>query len=460
MQVSVRFAHHTFHYRLTLEADDLAVGHRTFVGANESIVTLVGRDYQVAVPAVFSHIHPDLHAVAIWYAIRPFVGRSLKLPFGVSVELAETMAVQFGVTFENVDTALQPRRRPTPSQTCLTFSGGLDSTAARLILPRDVPVFLLDRIPRVDPTEPRDADAVIDMVEARSLARTLQRDGYPIYIVHEDHESLMRPYPTWHSEMSLLAVLYLADTFGIGTWESGDVLDVYAWGGYHDGQVTEWRFRRNIQSFCTEPETSRGTAAAPSSGFSAIGRLGITRSSCCGGLSEMGTAAIVHASPYRGKTASCYFHTAPSQAYGCYCLKCDKCFRKLLLALILEDREVPSALIDGFLGHGHIREQFKAPYLSWHHCWFYIFQKIRCRHPFIHALQSQAQAGPDLGLLAQWYPPAAQQMDPGHRDTTVAAILTFVERMNPADIERLHGLCLPPLRAPGFSAAAAPIHHP
>lgn len=475
MRVDVAQRGSTFEYRLHLDAEDRSESRRLIAPAGQTggeAIRRVGEGYRVELPGLFRGIHPDLHATAIWYTLRPWLGGTLQLPFGVSRAYAEGMEQGFGVRFPNVDRALRPREAPRRPRPCGLVSGGMDSTATAMILPRDTAFLFLDRIPYFLDQPSHDL-ILVDQVRARELVRELQRNGRDAYILRDDHEALARPYPTWHSEMSIIAPLYMADTFDIGPYETGDVLCVFTMRGYHDGQVDSWRFRplplpgdsdgllasarERAVAFADErlpdwvggllrhrPHAgARATSGDPFRPFDAFPLVGIEKVSSTYGLSEVATARIVSQGPYEGKTWSCYYKSASS-----YCLRCDKCFKKIMLMYIAKNEEVPEQLFEQFLRYPHLASIFRRPYFDWHHVWYYVFQNLRCRHWFVQELQRQAKSGPDASFLARWYPDARRLVPRAYRAEVEENILRYVEPMTRDDVQRLQSIDFPPLHAP------------
>ncbi|HEY3358861.1 MAG TPA: DUF6395 domain-containing protein [Polyangia bacterium] len=441
MRVEVTFAEQSFRYRVTPEAGDReAVPLRNPFGAQPRDLALRGGEYEVKLPACFTHIHPDLHGAAVLMALRPFIGTSLALPFAVSAELARAVEELHGIGFAAVDPTLRPRACPPRARPSLLFSGGMDSTAASLLLPPETVHLFLDRVPH--PELAADGDVLVELEHARALGRLLGEDGREVVALGDGHEVLFRPYPQWHSDASVLAPLYLADSLGLDTVEAAHVLCVAHFGGYLEGAATGWSFR----PFAPPQGEARRSEDPLLLGEG--GLLGLRLAASTIGLSEVATAKVVARSRYAGKTASCYYR-GPS-----YCMRCDKCFKKLLLAHIALGQRVPAALFDHFLQIDHLRAIFDRPFFDWHHIWYYVFQKIECDHPFVAALQEQARLGPDLALLEKWYPRHRALIPAAYRDAVEEKLDRSVGVMSEAEVRALEGLSVPPLHAP---PRAAPI---
>lgn len=433
-----------FVYRLFPEPGDPEEGRREF-SDSPAPFSLVNREYRTRTPEGFREIHPDVHAAAVWHAVKPVVGDKLSLSFAVSTEMAEWMLKTHGVTLTAVDDRQAPRRAPEKVIPALLFSGGMDSMAAALLMPAGTHHLFLDRIPRLRPGER--SGALIDLSRQREACAAVQAQGSPVHITADDHEGLFVPYPMWHSNMAILAALYMADSLGLRAVDAGEVFDAKYFGGYHDGKASGWRMRHPRGA----PRKRAAGFAGLRDGFGVLKTIGLGLADCIGGLSEVATTMVVAGSVYRGKSYSCYYPSEDS-----FCMRCDKCFKKLLLRHIAENSEVPEALFESFLAIPRLRAVFARPYLDWHHVWYYLFQKIRCRHWFAMELQRQAKQGPDLSCLEKWYPGAIADMEPAYADAVLENIGRRVKTMSAEEIKRLEEVDVPPLHCPAPPHANRP----
>lgn len=437
MRVDISTEDFRVRYRIALEEGDRHQANRNFSDSQQRL-ELTHFQYEVRLPPAFQELHPDLHAAAILQVLRPFTAKALKLPFPVSSPFAEAMQVREGIEFTAVESSISPRIPPRKATPCLLFSGGVDSMAASLVLPAETLHIVLDRLPH---PIVRFDDGMVDLIHPRMLGRLLARDGKVFHIVKEDHEFLYRPYPVWHSEMSILPALYLADSLGLRTLDTGDIMGITYFRGYYGKTTDSWRFEA--------PEDQPGTYLDESVTDSddELSLFGLCRAASLVGLSEVATARIVHQSPYRGKTSSCYYQSTHN-----YCMKCDKCFKKILLEYIISGREVPAELMAHFLGYPYLANIFSRKYFDWHHIWYYIFQRLRCRHWFARELQRQARQGPDLSMLEKWYPQARMRMPRSYGPEVEENILKYIKEMNAEEVRALEQLKVPPLEAPEYSS--------
>jgi hypothetical protein len=450
MKVDVTLRNRTFHYGLRLDPDDHEESQREFKDCPTPFL-LVNREYRMSLPKCFKDIHPDAHALAIWYALRPVVASRLELPFAASPVLAQWLDQNYRVKLANVDERQAPRRMPEPVVPALLFSGGMDSMAASVLMPKATHHIVLDRLPHLRPGDSK--DALIDLAVTRKACAAVAACGRRVHATADDHEFLFSPYPMWHSDMGRLPGLYLADSLGLSTLDAGEVFDATFFGGYHAGAA---RWRMAAAGEPPRPDApGRARRAAPAPLINDPQRfwnvVGLRRADSICGLSEVVTTRVVARSPYRGKSFSCYYPPAPEGES--FCMRCDKCFKKLLLRHIADDQEVPVAFFEHFLSQPHLAAVFSRPYFDWHHVWYYAFQKMRCRHWFAREMQKQALQGPDLSVLEKWYPKAARSMEPAYADEVRENISRYAQTMSAADMARLEKLDIPPLHAPPLKDA-------
>lgn len=446
MKVAVLRRGRTFHYGLRLDPDDHEEGRRESKDCPTPFL-LVNREYRMSLPKCFRGIHPDAHALAIWYALRPAVASRLELPFAVSPALAQWLHRNHAVSLTNVSARQLPRRMPGEVVPALLFSGGMDSMAASLLMPEGTQHIFLDRIPHLRPGDGK--DVLIDLAVSRKACAAVAAAGRAVHTTADDHEFLFSPYPMWHSDMGRLPALYLADSLGLSTLDTGEVFDATFLAGYHSG-ASRWRMKRR-EGKPPRPGARTLRGGRSSEGF--WGAVGLRRANSICGLSEVVTTLVVARSRCRGKSFSCYYPPAPGGES--FCMRCDKCFKKLLLRAIADGQEVPEALFERFLSVPRLAAVFARPYFDWHHVWYYVFQKMRCRHWFARELQRQARQGPDLSVLEKWYPKAAQDMEPAYADVVRANIARYAKTMSAAEMARLESLDIPPLHAPALKGRPA-----
>jgi hypothetical protein len=461
MRVDVAREPGRFVYHLEPDTDDPREMLHTDSGGHETM-RLVGDRWEVQLPAEFAGIHPDLHAAAIWLTLEPFVGSRLTLPFGVSRAWAEHAAATAGVAFPTVDPTLSPRKRPAGHRAGLLFSGGFDSLASSLLLPDDAVCVQTTRIPR----DTKEWPGLRAQVEAHMAGKALLRrrvaaTGRRVYPLFEDHEALYRPYPKWHSgqRVAQLAPLYLADSLGLSVVEWGDILGNVLDLGFRFDRPSRWSFERARLRYDTTPEDTAASRFGTRFGERGdYALLGLTKGSSVAALSTVGTALVVHRSVHRGEALPCDFAypdelpTWGVEPVALYCMRCNRCFQKILLDHAIRDQELPANLVDHFLRFPDVAADFVPAIIDWHHVWLYVFQRLRCDHPFVRILQRQARRAPDLGLLEKWCPAIEHLLPQQPYGPTVRdRALRYVELMTDAEVEELAAWDLPPFDTSEFA---------
>lgn len=474
MRVDVSRSGRRFELRLHLEEPDPTTTRHLLSGQE----LFLARDhYAVDLPESFRDIHPDLHATAILMAVRPFVGRELTLPFGVSSDLQELVEGALGIRLTRGDAALRPRTAPADGAPALLYSGGFDTSAASLVLPARTHVLNLDpRLPPPDVTGPFRTQGQRMQAQCDKLVRL----GRTVHRVAEDHERLFGPFPVWYvgDKMAWLAALYLADSLDVGFVETGHILEDLCGTGHRFDHADGWPlFPRDVfqggaggltrvlagdvdppifAASREEEEEARqrrlDRRIEPQDDVSRV--LGFQFRRSLGGLSTVGSIFLVARGPYAGEAAPCdspVSFDSPRTAFpptSGACMECPRCFLKGVVADIAVGRETPRERVAHFLAMPKVAEELRGPFLDFHHVWYYAFQRLRCAHPWALELQRQAQRGPDLAALEKWQPASARLMPEAYRDEVVRNITALLETMTPAEAAGLAATVVPPLDLP------------
>ena len=458
MKVAVRRLPSGFRYRLSGEASDRVYSRRDLCGTP---LKLAGESWEVRLPRLFRGIHPDLHALAVYLALRPVLGRRLVLPFGVSAACAEAFARSFGVELPKVDGGLAPRREPERDAPGLLYSGGFDSSAATLLLPQSTAVCHCDRIDRSREAGLFVPDIPFGNQSARRehQCRKVRRLGRRLCRVWDDHEFLYRPYPVWHANdwMSWFSMIYLADSLGLRYIETGHVLEDMCHTGFRYDAMRSWPLCAEAlgrENLCdAEPGALDRTIDL---GEFRLGIFGLRKARSMAGLSTVATSRIVALGPYHGDASPCDKPFADASFVGRrgtapsanYCAECPRCFHKRMLVDIALGRETRADTVSDYLEFPFIREELRKEFLDWHHIWVYIFQRVRCRHPLIREFQKQAQRQRDLGFLEKWHPAARGAIPAPYRASVEKNIRRYAQTMSPAEIEVFGKHAVAPLRTP------------
>jgi hypothetical protein len=191
-----------------------------------------------------------------------------------------------------------PIRRP-GSKAGLSFSGGLDSTAALCLMPDDSALFYLER----------NFSSMIKHDNAHFFASKLEKGGRSVIIVPPNHENIRTNHdknPGFSTDYACMAhLILLADHYDLDAAATGMPLEnTYFFHGSTVRDFAKTRFWKHYSPI-----------------FSYIG---LPLYQPVAGCSEILTSKIVDQSEYRHLSSSCLRSTAIGQK----CEVCWKCFRK------------------------------------------------------------------------------------------------------------------------------------
>ena len=381
----------TFTFEPTSE-DPMVRGH----------ASLTGRSMRINLPVRIRRkdVHPDLEALAVVLVVSPFAGGTLTVSRPVSTVMEAAVARAFKFRIQPVDRRLAPRARATPGTPALAFSGGVDSTAALVVLPDHTVLGFMRRIPLPGgeaSTQYRDEAAL-------HACASLHAQGRTVHIYETDMEYLRDPvgFPTdWSNAIGLVL---LADRLR---------LDSISWGlvaesAYRIGHevYTDWAIRRAAWS--------RLFAAA-----------GLHFNAPVAGVSEVGTTAIVATSPLAGIAQSCI-----RGGVGAPCGDCWKCFRKSMLDAARSGTWPADEELDRLFAVREVNQklaQFPIPHedvIGW------IAGRYPGKHPKMQLLRERAlPQGQTFSWLERWYGPSAELLDAGVRDVVEARLDRHMGRM-------------------------------
>jgi hypothetical protein len=366
------------------------------------------REFSMHLPEGFRDIHPDLLALATLLVVNPFVGTRLVPPLKVSsrFQIAANSVLSRYKISDHVDPLLSPREQPLTSTPMLAFSGGVDSTAALSVMPKNTISIFMDR--------PMRGKSLYNPQAAHYSVKSLREIGYHTESVQCDLEYVRHPvgFPTDLSNG--VPGIMLADYFKASSIAFGTVLES-AYGIGHE-RYKDYPIGAHYTFYSTL--------------FNAVG---LHLSMPMAGVSEVGTAMIVEKSPIGFVAQSCIRGTMNKP-----CLKCWKCFRKSTLgrALYLDSgssasissllsKEVNSKLLDYPISHENViafsmrrypREENNSDDLR-----------------ILDTLLQRVKGLPKLDFLTRWYMPSQILVHSAWREDFKQKIFEFLEVMPPKE---------------------------
>ncbi|SDD03597.1 DUF6395 domain-containing protein [Auraticoccus monumenti] len=359
----------------------------------------------------FDGVHPDLVALSVLLVAQPWTGSRLVLRGvdGVSERLAAAVRSAYGIEL-TADPRLEPRSAPADGRPGLAFSGGVDSTAAMVLLPRETPLLFLNR---VGPDRSPSTSQYQSAAALRALDE-LSREGRETYAVDTDLEHTRRPtgFPTHWA--NAVPALLLADRLRLHSISWGMVLEaafmVGSAGGFQD-----WSGRRAMRRL--------------SALFAAVD---LPVSPVVAGLSEIATARVVHGSPYSSITQSCIQGSVEA------CGRCKKCFRKGLLDAALSSKRWTSADLDVFYREEPVRRVLSEVPLHHENVYGFLLSGYAGSDRVLSLMRRQLRVeGADHTLFDRYYPDALRLVHRSHRAHVRSALLQHLGPMSADEVARV-----------------------
>ncbi len=363
--------------------------------------------------------HPDVLALSGMILVHPWIGRRVRFQSGISSRFATATGLDAGP----IDPSLEGRRVPADGTPALAFSGGVDSTAALLVLPQNTNAVYLERqIPTdLGPGElvgraaglrrrRHRTDAALAAVDAIAAA------GHRTAIVRTDLEFVRYRVGFPVDIATAIPILVTADRYRADAVAFGTVME----SAYRTGHA---RFS----------DYAAGTHFRLWGGmFSAVG---LPFHQVTAGLSEVTTLQLVNSSAFAGVAQSCVRGGA-----GTPCGDCVKCFRKALVGTAVEGVEPTDDELDRLFAISEARAALHKTPIHHENVYAFATHVYRGSHPLMTALRQRVRGDTlDVTWMRRWYPPAAALLPEHRREQAVAAIAAAVPPMTSDDIAAAEG---------------------
>ena len=357
-------------------------------------------------PVDLRTVHDDHLALIVLLAVHPFAIGKLSIPLHVSKQFEEATKIFSRYRPEFLSVSGKPYTSKSEGKPGLAFSGGMDSTAALVLMPnKTVPVFL-DRPHRANTT-------LYNKSAAKATLAFLESKGVPNISISTDVEFIRNPvgFPT--DLATGIPVLALASHFQFDSVGFGTVME----SAYRIGHE---KSRNYIES-------AHYKVWAPL--FSAAG---LPLFLPVAGVSEVGTSTIVHRSPYRGMARSCIRGNWPRT-----CNNCWKCFRKQLIEHGINQTEFNDNQFLSSLQSKEVVSKLSAEFISHENVLGWALNKIE-RGPKLEVLFNRLVASTyPLNHLDSFYPPATELVPPKYRLHVLEQLRSYLPEMQEADQKRM-----------------------
>ncbi|MBU3811798.1 MAG: hypothetical protein H9893_09130 [Candidatus Niameybacter stercoravium] len=368
-------------------------------------------EFQLPTDWDLTKVHPDVLATAIILMVYPFAKKTLELPIGVSSYFSEICKKLIKKDVGPVDERLEPRVSKESYRMALAYSGGVDSTAAAIIMPKDSVLFFVDRI------IPEGVTTAYRKEAAYFACESLRQKGHKVYQVATNFEYIREPVGFPVDLACSIPALLMADYEGIDSIAVGMIIDT-AYGtrrydSYRD-YLHSWHYK-----------VWGGLLAS----------VDIPVSLVTAGLSEVATSLIVQRSGYSGIAESCM-----RGKVGKPCMKCMKCFRKKLIEEILDKGCLSEEIVRDMLAieqiKGYILEELQRDQYNL----LYITNHYSGEHKLMKILKNTIGGDRfDSKWLEKWYSPSIELIKPKYRAFIQGKINEYVINMTQEEIVQVEG---------------------
>ena len=278
---------------------------------------------------LFEEIHPDHLALVSILICHPFIGKRIVFPKPVSrnfLSKANNIITKYVV--ENVDDNLKPWVPSVDSRPALAYSGGADSTAALALMPKNTAAVFLDRPLPEKPKWSFWKNFMRMMLRLKRGVSLYDKDaphmaceklielGYDVVQMSTNLEYIRKPVGFPVDVANSAPAIILANHLKFDAVAFGTIMES-AFGIGHT----------NYRNYPKSPHYKMwGTLFAAA---------GLPLLQVVSGVSEVGTSIINRDSPF-GNIA----HSCMRGKWMDPCCNCWKCFRKLLLDSVVNNKKI------------------------------------------------------------------------------------------------------------------------
>mgnify|MGYP001160551751 CR=1 FL=1 len=353
-------------------------------------------------------VHPDLFALAILGAIYPFCGNKIQLSRGVSQDFHNQVKRVTKKQVLPIDKNLSPRKAPKNAVPALTFSGGIDSTAAAVLLPDNTHLFYFDRI------VPKGRKTMLNQEAAYYACDKMAQLGKTVHRIKTDMQYLRKPVGFNSYLSDAVPVLLLADYYGFDTVAHGQTIEI----GYQIGHL----------GFKDCKETEVGDPW-----FKLLNAVDMTYTLPTIGLSEVSTTRIVLQSPYHEFSQACSRGKIKKP-----CMNCFKCFRKSLLEKVIKNKSIDDRYLDQLFNIKDAKRVINTPPIYFASILAYITAHYNGKHPEMIDLKKKTRGNIlNVDWMNKWYSKSQEFLAPKYRSYVKQQILKYVKPMTTHDIKTM-----------------------
>ena len=356
-----------------------------------------------------SEIHPDHLALASLLMANPFVKKELRLPFKISKRFFDAAKKISKFKLIPSEGFIEPYKATNNSRPSLSFSGGADSTAALLLMPKNTLSVFLDRPLKF-------ARSLYNKSAAYATIEHAKSEGYEVKKIHCDLEYIRSPigFPT-----------DLATSVPLILMAAKENLDSVAF-----GTVLESAYRVGHET-CRDYKQS-GHYKVWGGLFEAAG---IPLYLPVAGISEVGTSQIVMNSSFYDYTRSCIRGKFPKP-----CLNCWKCFRKSMVDNRLKSTKVSNREMQKWLKVREVKRKLAPHPISHENVLSWSLQGGNVQGETKDLLMNRMEGKiRNMDFLTDWYSPSIELVPERYRQETTEKIRNYLVDMDEKYHEQITG---------------------
>lgn len=356
-------------------------------------------------------VHPDMLALAAISIAYPFCGPVISVPIGVSVHFHRAFYRLTNKKIVPVNYNLKPRKAPLNAVPALSYSGGIDSTSALLLLPPSTHLFYIDRIPPLTLNHRR---TMLKQEAAYFACDSLKKLGFNIHRIKTDLQYVRNPVGFNTILADAAPSLLLSDYYGFNSLANGHTIEE----GYRVGYegYTDWRKNPFIAIWSEILDSVDMPFTLPLIG-----------------LSEVSTTKMVMNSRYRNIAQAC-----SRGGVGKPCMNCYKCFRKDLLEKTINNVPLTEHYLNNLFKINDANDIIKHSYPHFGNVLSYITSKYNGNHLEMNKLKKKVRGDSiNTSWMEKFHPEALNIIAPQYRQYIKKQIDKYVTTMEENEINTM-----------------------
>ncbi|MGG1397246.1 DUF6395 domain-containing protein [Bacillus salipaludis] len=376
-------------------------------------VSLGMRECNIHLPEdwTLASVHPDLLALATLSIIFPYIGQEIVLPIGVSRDFYDKFKLITGKEVLPIDPQLSPRKAREHAVPALSYSGGVDSTAAVILLPDQTHLFYIDRI---TPPPFQKQKTILNQEAAYHACDSMKNHGRSVHMIKTDLQYVRSPVGFASYLSDAVPAVLLADYYGFDSLVNGHTLEEgyqVGYNGYQDAKdlvlIKLWGELLKVVDMPLSLPTI--------------------------GLSEVSTTKIVINSPYYEFAQACSRGQINKP-----CMNCYKCFRKNLLEMVIRQVPIPDDHLNTLFKIKDAQKVLSVTPVHFENVITYITSKYNGDHEIMNLLKKKTRGDiVDTSWMEKWYSPSFENTAPKYKEQIKNEIISRINEMNLQDHENM-----------------------